>query len=637
MDTFHEILLKVWGHSEFRPLQEDIIRSVAEGKDTLALMPTGGGKSITFQVPALAKDGICLVITPLIALMKDQVEALRSKGIKALAVHSGMTMAEIDIALTNCVFGDYKFLYLSPERISTELFRERVQRMNVNLIAVDEAHCISQWGYDFRPSYLKVVELRELVPNTPVIALTATATPQVANDIMAKLKFRGKNLLKTSFERKNLAYIVRKTEDKQKQLLKIVESIKGCGIVYVRSRRQTRDFAELLNKSGYNADFYHAGLATELRSLKQDSWRKGKTNIIVATNAFGMGIDKPDVRFVVHMDLPDSIEAYFQEAGRAGRDGKKAYAVLLYNDGDEAVANQRMRIEFPPIETIKKTYQALCTFLNIPIGAGKQMAYDFNLIDFSLAYKIHSLTAYSSIQALQREGYLELTDEINNPSRVMFSIARDELYRYQVNHAELDAFIKLLLRAYSGLFSDYVRINEEVLAKASGMSIDSIYNDLKILSRQHIISYIPKKRTPILFMNEERLDDANLRISKENYADRKQRYEARIEKMLEYAQSTSKCRSLFLLSYFGETDAYRCGMCDVCKERNELGLSAYEFNLILEEIKKVLLEETLSIDVLADRLSFAPEKTVRVARWLLDNGKLTQDNGANLHWHSKNE
>ncbi len=634
MDTFHQILQKVWGHQNFRPLQEDIIHSVYEGNDTLALMPTGGGKSITFQVPALAKEGICLVITPLIALMKDQVEALKAKKIKALSIHSGMDAREISIALDNCIYGDYKFLYLSPERIGTEIFRQRVQKMNVSFIVVDEAHCISQWGYDFRPSYLKIVELRDLVLYAPVIALTATATPLVADDIMDKLRFRKKNLLKTSFERKNLAYIVRKTDDKPKYLLKVAEKTPGSGIVYVRSRKQTKEVCELLQRSGQSADFYHAGLSPSVRSQKQDEWKSGKTRIIVATNAFGMGIDKPDVRFVVHIDVPDSIEAYFQEAGRAGRDEQRAYAVLLYNDADRTKAGQRIRVEFPPIETIRKVYQAACTFLNIPYGAGKNTAYDFNLTNFSIAYKVHTLTAYSALQILQREGYLELTDELDNPSRVMFTIGRDELYKFQVNHAELDAFIKLLLRAYSGLFSEYVRINEETLAKAANISLDNVYNNLKTLSRLHIISYIPRKKTPILFFNEERLDDSNLRISAENYASRKQRQEERTEHMLEYASSTSKCRSQFLLSYFGEADSYRCGICDVCKERNEIGLSTYEFNLILDDIKKALHEQALKLELLVDSLPQQPDKTIKVIRWLLDNGKLLQHENGTITWHT---
>ncbi|MDR0660978.1 MAG: RecQ family ATP-dependent DNA helicase [Prevotellaceae bacterium] len=634
MSTFLQILQKVWGYSGFRPLQEDIIRSICEGQDTLALMPTGGGKSITFQLPALAKEGICLVITPLIALMKDQVESLKAKGIKALAIHSGMDTREISVALDNCIYGDYKFLYLSPERIGTDIFRQRVQKMNVCLITVDEAHCISQWGYDFRPSYLKIVELRDLIPYAPIAALTATATPIVADDIMDKLRFKRKNLLKTSFERKNLAYIVRKTDDKPKYLLKIAAKTPGSGIVYVRSRKQTKEISELLQKSGFSADFYHAGLTPELRSQRQDSWKWGKTKIIVATNAFGMGIDKPDVRFTVHMDVPDSIEAYFQEAGRAGRDGQPAYAVLLYNDADRTKADQRIRVEFPPLETIKKVYQAVCTYLNIPFGAGKNISYDFNLSSFAIAYKIHTLTAYSALQILQREGYLELTDEMNNPSRVMFTTGRDELYKFQVNHADLDAFIKLLLRAYSGLFSEYVRISEEVLAKTANISLDMVYTNLKTLSRLHIISYIPRKKTPVLFFNEERLEDANLRISNESYAKRKQRQEERIAQMLEYSSSTSKCRSQLLLAYFGETATYRCGICDVCKERNEIGLSTYEFDLILDEIKKALHERTLKLNELVDNVQQKTDKTIKVIRWLLDNGKLIQQENGVLTWHT---
>lgn len=634
VDIFHQLLQKVWGYQEFRPLQEAIIRSAYEGNDTLALMPTGGGKSITFQLPALAKEGICLVVTPLIALMRDQVDTLGRLGIRALAIHSGMTAREIDITLDNCIYGDYKFLYLSPERIGTELFRQRVVKMPVSMLAVDEAHCISQWGYDFRPSYLKIAELRDFLPHVPVIALTASATPSVAEDIMSKLRFRKKNLLRQSFGRKNLAYLVREVEDKQRYLLKVVGGIRGSGIVYVRSRKQAREVADLLRKEGYSADFYHAGLAPALREQKQDAWMKGGTKLIVATNAFGMGIDKPDVRVVVHMDVPDSIEAYYQEAGRAGRDGQKSYAVLLYNPSDRLKANQRLRVEFPPIETVKEVYQAVCTYLNIPIGAGKYVAYDFNLINFSVAYKIHSLTAYSALKVLERDGYVVLTEEFNSPSRVMFTIEREQLYRFQVNHADLDKFIKVLLRVYTGLFSNYAKIDEEFLAKLSGMGIDSVYNSLKTLSRLHVIAYIPRKRTPMLFFSEERLDIANLRISREAYAVRQQRQEERLEKVFEYASSTTKCRSRMILAYFGETEAYRCGLCDVCRERNELGLSAYEFDLIVEEIKKVLKDRALDVTSLIDSVEQKPEKVAKVVRWLLDNEKLIENSDLTVNWHS---
>ena len=456
MNLFHKILLKYWGYSSFRPLQEEIIESVVAGKDTLALMPTGGGKSITFQVPALAMEGLCLVITPLIALMKDQVEALRSHGISALMIHSGMTSREIDIALDNAIFGEYKFLYLSPERLETDIFKTRLRRMKICMLAVDESHCISQWGYDFRPSYLQIANIRSLLPDVPVLALTATATPKVADDIMDKLKFREQNLLQKSFERKNLVYLVRETDDKFQYLLKILRKERGTAIVYVRSRGNTQEIAEELVQNGISADFYHAGLSSEMRSKKQDEWKAGKTRVIVATNAFGMGIDKPDVRVVVHIDLPDSLEAYFQEAGRAGRDEQLAYAALLYNRDDQTKFKHRLRNEFPPIADIKSVYQAACNYVQVPYGAGRGAAFEFNTTSFSYQYKYYPATIYSAFKFLRRENLAELTEDIDNPSRIMFIVGRDDLYKIQINNPEIDRFIKVVLRAYAGLFNNYV-------------------------------------------------------------------------------------------------------------------------------------------------------------------------------------
>ncbi len=636
MNLFQQILFKYWGYSSFRSIQEDIIKSVYDGNDTLALMPTGGGKSITFQVPALAKDGICLVITPLIALMKDQVENLKNRGIKAAALHSGLTRHEIDITLDNCAYGDYKFLYLSPERIETELFKVRLAKLNVNLLAIDESHCISQWGYDFRPSYLRIAELRSLVPNVPVLAVTATATPEVVDDIQEKLLFREKRVFKMSFERKNLVYLVRHVEDKNKQLMKIVNNIPGTGVIYVRNRQKTQEVATMLQKEGISADYYHAGLSTDIRNKKQEEWQKGKARIIVSTNAFGMGIDKPDVRFVAHLDLPDSPEAYFQEAGRGGRDGKLAYAILLYNNADKSKIDQRIASAFPPLDDIKRCYEALGSYLGVAIGAGKNEVYDFNLMEFCTSYRISATHAYSSLKILERGGYIELTDEIDNPSRLMFLMGKNELYKYQVANANMDAFIKVILRNYAGVFSDYVKIDEQYLAKIAGMPLKSVTENLIKLGRAHVLNYIPRKKTPLLIYTEERLDPKNLYISPSDYHQRKERYLSRINSMINYASGTTKCRSQSLLEYFGEKEAPRCGRCDTCTSRNELDISKYQFDLILDQIKNRLQEKPINTEMLVDSIKSSPNKTLSVIRWLLDNGKIVRFENGELSWSNTN-
>lgn len=635
LNQFQKILYQYWGYTTFRAIQQEVIESVFKGIDTLALMPTGGGKSITFQVPAMAKEGLCLVVTPLIALMKDQVENLKKKGIKAVAIHSGMTKHELEITLDNCAYGNVKFLYLSPERLNTELFRVRLRKINVNLVAIDESHCISQWGYDFRPSYLKISELRELLPDVPFLAVTATATPEVVEDIQEKLGFVQKRVVKMSFERKNLVYLVRNVEDKNKHLLKIVNALPGTGVVYVRSRQKTQDIAQMLQKEGISADFYHAGLTTELRNAKQDDWQHDRTRIIVSTNAFGMGIDKPEVRFVVHMDLPDSPEAYFQEAGRGGRDGKLAYAILLYNESDKAKIQQRVDSSFPEPEEIRRCYQALCSFLSVAIGAGKDEVYDFNLMDFATTYKFNFARAYSCLKFLELEGYIELTDELDNPSRIMVVAGKTELYKYQVAHAEMDHFVKVLLRNHAGLFSDYVRIDEAYIARVAGVSLSNVTENLIKLSRAKIINYIPRKKTPLIIFTEERLDDKNLRISRENYHLRKERYMKRIEAMVNYASGTAKCRSVSLLEYFGEKNATRCGKCDVCTSRNELDMSKYQFDQILDQIKVALATGGLSLEALVDKVKFKSDMTTRVVRWLVDNQKLIKNSEGVLQWNKK--
>jgi ATP-dependent DNA helicase RecQ len=631
-EPYRQILTKYWGFTSFRPLQEEIISSVAEGRDTLGLMPTGGGKSITFQVFALSKEGICLVITPLIALMKDQVNRLNSLEIRSMAIHSGMCHEEIDIALENAIYGDYKFLYVSPERVSTHIFQARVPRLNLNLVAVDEAHCISQWGYDFRPSYLKISSIRELIPKTvPFLALTASATSHVAEDIMDKLNFRERNLLKTSFERKNISYLVRRAEDKGTYLVNTIQKAGGSGIVYVRSRKRCKEIAELLVSKGINADFYHAGLPVELRDKKQISWTTGETRVIVATNAFGMGIDKAEVRFVIHWEMPDSIEEYFQESGRAGRDGKPAYAVLLYSPSDKTRLEDSMRKKFPPVEKIKDIYEAICNFLQVPMGAGKDNVFDFNMPEFVSKYRLPVIETFNSLSFLQREGYIEFTEEIDNPSRVHFIVGRDDLYKFQVANESFDGFIKLLLRSYTGMFSEFVPVNEDTLAKKSALTRENVYRFLVKLSTFGIIKYIPGKKTSLVIFTEERLERKALLISPDTYLKVRERHADRLNKMIDYADYNSRCRSVTLLEYFGE-EADRCGICDVCRERNELDLSKYEFDLILDEIKDLLAGQKYDTRELVSNVNHPVDKVIKVLRWLLDHNKILMDEKHLLSW-----
>ena len=631
-DQYRQILIKYWGYASFKPLQEEIIRSITEGHDTLGLMPTGGGKSITFQVPAMAQEGICLVITPLIALMKDQVNRLNTLEIKSIAIHSGMSVEEIDNALENSIFGDYKFLYVSPERISTRVFQAKVSRLNLSLVAIDEAHCISQWGYDFRPSYLKIASLRDHISDkVPFLALTASATPQVVDDIMTKLAFKGKNVLKTSFDRKNISYLVRNVEEKESYLIKTLQKIKGSGIVYVRSRKRCKEVAELLVTNGISADFYHAGLTDELRDKKQAAWTLGETRVIIATNAFGMGIDKPDVRFVIHWDIPDSIESYFQESGRAGRDDKPSFAVLLYTPADKSRLKDTIRKKFPSVERIKDTYEALCNFLQIPLGSAKDNVFEFNLNEFVSRFRLPVIETYNSLQFLQREGYMEFTEEINNPSRVHFVVSRDDLYKFQVANESFDGFIKLLLRSYTGMFSEFVPINEEALSSKSAATRNTIYQYLVKLSSLNIIRYIPGKKSALVIFTEERLVRKALMISPDNYLHVKEKYEIRLDKMIQYADTDDQCRSVYLLNYFGE-ESDRCGICDVCRARNELDLSKYEFDLILEDIKSTLESSNPDAMELVRLIDHPEDKIIKVMRWLLDHNKIVPDGDHKLSW-----
>ncbi len=564
MSIYHEILKRYWGYDTFRDLQEDIITSIGQGKDTLGLMPTGGGKSITFQVPALAQEGLCLVITPLIALMKDQVENLKSREIKAVAVYSGMTRQEIIVALENCIFGDYKFLYISPERLDTDIFRAKLRSMKVSMITVDESHCISQWGYDFRPAYLKIAEIRNLLPDIPVLALTATATPAVVKDIQLKLHFKEENVFQMSFERQNLAYIVRKTDNKTGELLHILNRMNGSAIVYVRNRRKTKEITELLQHEGITANFYHAGLNNDVKDLRQKKWQSGECRVMVATNAFGMGIDKPDVRIVIHIDLPDSPEAYFQEAGRGGRDGKKAYAIILYSTSDKASLKKRIADTFPEKEYIKKVYEQINFFYQMAMGDGLGCMFDFNLEEFCRKFKHFPVPADSALKILTQAGYIEYTSEQDNASRLLFTIRRDELYKFQEMGAEADTLIQTILRSYTGVFTDYAYIHEESLAMRSGLTQQEVYELLKMLNKRRILDYIPRKKTPYIIYTRERVELRYLEINRTVYEERKERYQSRIKAMLEYVTSDVACRSRILLHYFGENNGHDCGQCDNC-------------------------------------------------------------------------
>ncbi|MBQ4279126.1 MAG: RecQ family ATP-dependent DNA helicase [Rikenellaceae bacterium] len=581
---FHNILKKYWGYDSFRPPQLETIQTVAGGDDVLVLMPTGGGKSIIYQVPGLALPGICVVVTPLIALMKDQTDRLRRMGIAAVAVHSGMTAREIDIALDNCVYGDVKFLYISPERAGSEMFRLRYGLMQVSLLAVDEAHCISQWGYDFRPAYLRIAELRELHPETPVLALTATATPEVAEDIMHHLRFRKPRIFRVSFARPNLSYAVRRTEDKEGHLLRILHNVPGSAIVYVRTRDRTEAVARLLCENGIAADFYHGGLGYTLRGQRQDNWLAGRTRVMVATNAFGMGIDKADVRVVVHYDICDSLEAYYQEAGRAGRDGQRAYAVLLTGPDDPGKTAKRFALEFPAPETIRNIYDSLFNYLQIAIGEGRFTSRDFNLPEFAARARVFTPTAFNALKILQQNGYLILTDEMDNPTRILFTVRRDDLYKIRIDRAELDHFLRTLLRLYNGLFSELTPVNEQEIVQATGYTLDRVNELFKVLWQLRVIRYVPGSRSPLLILTEERLPTANLRLSPESYAQRKETASARIEAMFRYTEETT-CRTLFIQRYFGEQADEPCGICDLClarrkASRDEAGLR----QLILEAI-----------------------------------------------------
>lgn len=622
----HDILQKYWGYTSFRPLQEDIIRSVMQGRDTLALLPTGGGKSICFQVPAMAMDGVCLVITPLIALMKDQVEGLQKKGIKASAIYSGMNTHEIDITISNCINGGTKFLYLSPERLESEKFLGNIRFLKISLIAVDEAHCISQWGYDFRPPYLRVADIRQHLPGVPVLALTATAIPRVVEDIQNKLQFTSPNVFSTSFERTNLAYLVYHEEDKHSRLLRITQRVPGTGIVYVRNRRKTKEVADFLRKNQISADYYHAGLDPRSRSQKQEAWKSGKCRIIVATNAFGMGIDKPDVRFVVHLDLPDSIEAYFQEAGRGGRDGKKAYAVMLTEKADEIDARHNIELAFPEPRFIKNVYQALGNHFNLATGSGRDQSFDFDINVFSINYKLKPVSVFNALKVLEREGYIALGDAMDNPPKLHILAGQDDLYRYQVEHPEGDILLKAILRSYGGIFNDFVTISENEIARRSGQDHAHVIKMLARMDNEGLLTYVPQKTLPQIVYVRERLATDHLHFTADNYYNLKIDAETRLNAVIAYVTGKTVCRSQLLLKYFGDENPTRCGICDVCILRNKAGLNDIEFSRVKKMIREATSRHPASLQQIILSCPGIPEdKVLAVIRLLADGDLLSAD------------
>lgn len=585
-DTYGDILKKYWGYDDFRGIQREIIESIGAGHDTLGLMPTGGGKSITFQVPALAMEGVCIVVTPLVALMKDQVAHLKQRGIRAAAIHSGLSHSDIIAILENTVFGAVRLLYVSPERLSSQLFLTKLQHMKVSFITVDEAHCICQWGYDFRPAYLNIALIRHVVPNVPILALTASATPEVTEDIQERLGFRQPNVFRMSFERKNLAYIVRKTLDKRGELIHILSCVAGSAIVYANSRQRTKEISELLNAAGMKATYFHAGLDNAVKDARQKAWQSGETRIIVATNAFGMGIDKPDVRVVIHIDCPSSIEAYFQEAGRAGRDGKKAYAVLLYASSDRAQLSRRVAETFPEKDYIRDVYEHLAYFFQVGVGSGCGKMFDFSIDQFCRTYRFFPIQVESALNILDRAGYIEYKEQQDNQARAMFVLQRDDLYRLRGNPPEEDRVIVAMLRNYSGLFSDYVYIDESFIAQQTGLSTPEVYNCLKSLRQKRILSFIPQQSTPTIRYVQSREDPDQLRFSDEVYKDRKEQFALRINEMAAYVASEDTCRNRMLLRYFGEKATRDCEQCDVCLEHR--GKTATTENV--QDAEKAILE-----------------------------------------------
>lgn len=627
-----DILLKHWGYPSFRPLQEDIVDSVIEGKDTLALLPTGGGKSICFQVPAMAMDGTCIVITPLISLMKDQVMHLKKIGISAAAVFSGMHNSEIEATYNQAAFGMLKFLYVSPERLMTNTFIEALKKMKVNLLAVDESHCISQWGYDFRPPYLKIAEIRKYIPDTPVMALTATATPKVVEDIQYRLGFKKNNVFQTSYERKNVTYNVIHEADKFGLMYRLFKKMEnGSGIVYVRSRKRTKIISEWLQSTGISASFYHAGLDAKTRDYRQQLWMDGKIKVIVATNAFGMGIDKPDVRLVVHLDLPDSLEAYFQEAGRAGRDLQPSETFLLVADTDINKLRENLNSSYPELSKIKVIYDALGNFLQIPIGAGENQTYEFNINEFASCYNFPLLETFNAIQLIEREGYISVSEALNTPSKIHIKASREDLYRFQIEYKEFDSLIKYMLRNLPGILSDFVNIREETISQKIQVSTDRIELMLRKLDRLNFLTYIPRNDKPQIQFMTERLDTKYFSLSDEVYRNRKEDAENRIEAVIDFVNNSNDCRSVQLLKYFGENIKKRCGKCDVCSSRNKTNVSNIEYQNISDDVISELREDSMPVyDVVNKIKNHHEAKVIEAIRWMLDNEIIEQNEKGEL-------
>jgi ATP-dependent DNA helicase RecQ len=623
MNTPCDILRQYWGYSGFRPLQEEIINSALEGNDTLALLPTGGGKSICFQVPALMRDGICIVITPLIALMKDQVEQLKRRKIPAVAVYSGMNYREIDIVLDNCVYGSNKFLYISPERLKTDLFQARAKKMKIGLLAVDEAHCISQWGYDFRPSYLDIADFRKIVPDVNIIALTATATKPVRADIQDKLLFRNGKVFQKSFARSNLAYVVKWQENKDKKLVEALKSVGGSAIVYVRNRKRTKEIAQFLLANRINADYYHAGLNNQERSTKQDAWIAGHIRTIVSTNAFGMGIDKPDVRIVVHMDLPENLEAYYQEAGRAGRDEKKSYAAILANEHDLKELRERVEKSYPPVDFLKKVYQCLANYFKIAVGSNLLSSYDFNIRDFSNIYNLDMHETYNAIKKLEHEGFVQLNESFFNPSRIFVPGGKKSLYEFQIAHADYDLFIKNLLRLYGGeIFSGFVNISENQVSKLIHEPEETVVRMLDYLHKSDVILYEKQKDQPQITFLTSRFDANKLPLDIKGYSGRRATELSKMEAVINYVRNNVRCRSLQLLEYFDEVSYLRCGICDVCLDLKKAELSEQFFKAVRERILNGIENQPSIEKILGEFKVSDKDQVLEVLRKMLDNREI---------------
>lgn len=624
--TYKEILKQYWGYDDFRGIQRDIIESIGAGRDTLGLMPTGGGKSITFQVPTLAKEGLCIVVTPLIALMKDQVANLRSRGIKATAVYSGMRSSEIVTALENCIFGDYKFLYISPERIASELFLKKIQRVKVSLITIDEAHCISQWGHDFRPAYREIIQLRSIFPAVPVLALTATATPEVVKDIQQQLGFKEENCHSMSFARKNLIYVVRRTENKPQELLHILGRMKGSAIVYTQNRKKTKEVCDILVSNGITAEYYHAGLSPESKDAKEEAWKSGKARVMVSTNAFGMGIDKPDVRLVVHIDLPSSIEAYFQEAGRAGRDGKDAYAVTLFSRVDRQTVARRLSDNYPSQDFIREIYDEICYYYSMALGDGLNCTYEFSLGDFCKDYHRPTLQTDSALRILTRMGYIEYVEEMEYSSRVRFIVGKDALYRFRGLPADYELLVNALLRNYSGLFSDYVFIDERYLSRVTKLTRHRMYEIFVSMSNSGLLQYAPSKKCPIITFTRHRVLGSELRFPREVYDERKAIFGERLKSVINYASVDDKCRSRILLEYFGEKGSDDCRRCDVCVAKRAQGC-ILPLESSVDAITEMLSDgKQHSLDELS-ALGLTEAEMKRLLRQLCDEEKINIVNG----------